>query len=71
MCRLVVSMEEKFEASLKHEKEQLEIAYKEKLKDAELYEKMAMSRSGLPDFLVQHTKTDKMYQITIKNTKRP
>ncbi len=28
MCRLVVSMEEKFEKSLKHEKEQLEIAFR-------------------------------------------
>lgn len=46
MCRLVVSMEEKFEESLRHEKEQLEIVYKEKLKDAELYERMAMASSG-------------------------
>jgi len=28
MCRLVVSMEEKFEKSLKHEKQQLEIAFR-------------------------------------------
>jgi hypothetical protein len=45
MCRLVVSMEEKFEESLRHEKKQLELAYKEKLKDAEMYERMAMTSS--------------------------
>ena len=45
ICRLVVSMEEKFEESLRHEKEQLEIAFQEKLKDAEMYERMAMASS--------------------------
>jgi len=38
-------MEEKFEESLRHEKKQLELAYKEKLKDAEMYERMAMTSS--------------------------
>ncbi len=38
-------MEEKFEESLRHEKEQLEVAFKEKLKDAELYERLAMASS--------------------------
>ena len=36
--RLVVSMEEKFAASLKSEKEQLEIAFRERLREHELYE---------------------------------
>ena len=45
ICRLVVSMEEKFEESLRHEKEQLELAYQEKMKDAEMYERMAMASS--------------------------
>ena len=36
--RLVVSMEEKFAASLKSEKEQLEVAFRERLKEHELYE---------------------------------
>ena len=42
---MVVSMEEKFEESLRHEKEQLELAYQEKMKDAEMYERMAMASS--------------------------
>merc|ERR1712088_1113718 len=36
--RLVVSMEEKFAASLKSEKEQLEVAFRERLREHELYE---------------------------------
>ena len=36
--RLVVTMEEKFAASLKSEKEQLEVAFRERLREHELYE---------------------------------
>lgn len=36
--RLVVSMEEKFAASLKSEKEQLEVAFRERLREHEVYE---------------------------------
>ena len=41
--RLVVSMEEKFEESLKAEKEQMEVAFKLKAKDHDLYDRLASS----------------------------
>ena len=41
--RLVVSMEEKFEESLKAEKEQMELAFKLKAKDHDLYDRLANS----------------------------
>ena len=37
--RLVVSMEEKFEETLKAEKEQMEMAFKLKAKDHDLYDR--------------------------------
>ncbi len=41
--RLVVSMEEKFEETLKAEKEQMEMAFKLKAKNHDLYDKLACS----------------------------
>lgn len=41
--RLVVSMEEKFEETMKAEKEQMELAFKLKVKDHDLYDKLACS----------------------------
>ena len=39
ISKFVVSMEEKFAATLKSEKEQLELAFKERLREHEIYEK--------------------------------
>ncbi len=44
--RLVVSMEEKFEETMKAEKEQMELAFKQKMRDHDLYDRLAAGGIG-------------------------
>ena len=44
--RLVVTMEEKFEQTLKAEKEQMEMAFRQKVKEHDLYDRLAASAHG-------------------------